>query len=103
MLTLILEDITIKIGQNAVMNSELVKEAKQNYYWIHLDNLTSPHIIIEHDNPPKSLIKECCRLCKNYSKHNMKCNAIYTQVKYLTLTSKAGEVIVNKTLGTVKV
>ena len=66
---LLIDDITIKIGENANENWELSLKSKGEYTWIHLASFPSPHVIIEHESPSTQLINEGGILCKLYSKY----------------------------------
>jgi predicted ribosome quality control (RQC) complex YloA/Tae2 family protein len=96
------ENIIIKIGQSASENWSLISDAKQNYIWLHLDNVSSPHVIIEHSDPPKKCINYAARLCVEHSKYN-KGTVIVAMVKNITKGEEIGSVYVKKKLYTIKI
>ena len=75
--------ITIQVGENAKENWKLLEKANQNYIWLHLKNLSSPYVIINHSDPSKNIINYAASLCKSHSKyHNIrKVSVIYTCIK----------------------
>ena len=89
-------NIIIQVGENAKDNWDILDKANQNYIWLHLKNLTSPYVIINHPDPPKNILNYAASLCKFHSKYNnlKKVNVIYTQIKNLKKTDKEGSVIV---------
>jgi len=92
-------DVLIKIGQNARENSELceIDKDNQNYVWLHLNKLASPHVIICQDQKDvdKQTLYYAANLCREHSKFkSMKTSVICTTLKNLTKTKKAGEVII---------
>lgn len=94
---IIIQNITIKIGENAKENTELIsflKNINENYIWFHLSSFPSPHIIAETSDISTELIVECAKLCKKYSKYkNMKNLYIdYTTLKNIKITSIFGKI-----------
>jgi len=94
--------ITIKVGENAQENWKLISDAKQYHLWFHLDNVTSPHVILElpskTDKISKSTILYAASICKNCSKyHNNKINISYTQIKNVKKGDKIGSVYTSNT------
>jgi predicted ribosome quality control (RQC) complex YloA/Tae2 family protein len=106
----ILEDgteITYIVGQSAGENSLLISKMGQNDIWIHLRNLTSPHVVIKSDGDAISemkpqfknrIIKQGCFLCHQGSKYKNSQNVafIWTEGKNVSHGSKIGEAIVKK-------
>ena len=90
---------TIKIGRNAKENWNLLAESDPEDYWFHLENQSSPFVILKTDNISKEMIINACNLCKDYSKmKNMKKVAvIYTQTKNVSFAKTVGSVIPQKT------
>lgn len=91
--------ITIKIGERDVENDQLIKNAQQNYIWCHLDNMSSPHAIIECPDPDPATLNDALQLVKYYSKgKNAKnLNVIYTEIKNVAMDfHKAGLVHLRK-------
>jgi predicted ribosome quality control (RQC) complex YloA/Tae2 family protein len=84
------------VGKSAENNWKIIKEAEKDYYWIHLNNIPSTHVIICIDKPLEKEIEYACNLCKKYTK---KVSHITSTIKYIgcyinniKLGSKPGEV-----------
>ena len=97
------EGFTFKVGQTAKENWDIIKAASHKDLWFHLDNHSSPHVIlhsINNDNPPKHIIRRAAEKCKEKSKlkNNDKVTVIYTQVKNVKRGTKVGDVFTKKTL-----
>lgn len=60
--------ITIKVGQTDKENDVLIKTSHQDHLWCHLDNMPSPHAIIESSEPDAQTIHEASQLIKYFSK-----------------------------------
>lgn len=104
------EGFLIKIGSNAKENDILLKESKQNYIWLHLYGLPSPHGCIinmnRSENGNENKVKEVpisiIKLAAYYVKENSKkeyryVNKVeYIKYKYVKKGSKPGEVILIK-------
>lgn len=75
----------IQVGQNAKENDQIRKFASQKDIWFHLENTSSPHVILSVAKEAPSLeeIHECCQLVKYYSKlKDMNCaSVIYIHCK----------------------
>lgn len=109
MKTFILDDYTLKIGNNAKENDELLSQASQNDLWLHLAKFSSPHGILSGDiqNINKqtltwaaTLVKESsARRCRNLN--NIEVN--YLPVKHVQKTEECGKVILLKKSGKIKV
>ena len=94
-------DYTILIGQNAVENDSLVRTSNACDLWFHLDNISSPHIILKNNNDdkiPKRYLNYIGTLFRNY-KSNLhgRYSVIYTEIKYVKTTNVLGTVIPSKT------
>tara|TARA_B100001248_G_C27391382_1_gene462537 strand:+ start:861 stop:1184 length:324 start_codon:yes stop_codon:yes gene_type:complete len=89
-------DIIILVGENAKENWQLLDNSQQNYTWLHLKNLSSPYVIINHSNPSKNILNYAASLCKSHSKFSQlrKIKVIYTQIKNLRKADKEGSVFV---------
>lgn len=80
-----------KFGKNAKDNHELIKNADQNDWWIHLQDDSSSHAIIEKVNITNNDLDIVCS--KLYKKNKLNpTKFIYTQIKNLKIGKKAGEV-----------
>ena len=92
-----------KIGKNAQENWDLISDSSQNDIWFHLDNFSSPHVVLtvpsEIKKIPKQLITWCAVLCKIHSKYNAikKVPVIYTEIKHVKKADKVGAVTTEKT------
>jgi predicted ribosome quality control (RQC) complex YloA/Tae2 family protein len=100
-------EITYLIGENANDNSGLINRLSQNDIWIHLRNLSSPHVVIKSDGDAISdmkpqyrtrILKQGCFLCHQGSKYKNSQNVafIWTEGRYVSHGSKPGEAIVSK-------
>lgn len=93
-----MENNNIIIGQNAEDNWKILKEAKQNYIWFHLDNLSSPYVILQEliKDSTKDQIYEAALACKENSKYKNipQVTVIYTEVKNIKKGSKVGQAII---------
>lgn len=89
-----LNKIGFTIGRSAEDNWKIISKANKDYYWVHADNVSSAHVIIEVDEILEDEIMYACQLCKNYSKKMSASSTkfILTQVKNLKFGSKPGEV-----------
>lgn len=84
-----------KFGKNAKDNHELIKNADQNDWWIHLRDDSSTHTIVEKDVIDEKDLHLVCS--KIYKKNKLNPNKfIYTQIKNIKIGKKAGEVIFKK-------
>lgn len=99
------EGITYIIGNNAKENWTILQESNQNWIWFHLDNLTSPYVILKeslknlksdvYEYSWKGYIVYAGILCKENSKYkNQNVNCIWTEVKNVSKGKKVGEAII---------
>ena len=99
------EGVNFIIGENAQENWDILQLAKQNWLWFHLDNVTSPYVIIKeslknlksysYNISWKNYIIYAGLLCKQNSKYkNNNINCIWTEVKNVKKGSKVGEAII---------
>lgn len=86
----------ILIGKNAIGNEHIIKISHPNSIWMHLNNISSPHLILQSngDTIPKRHLNQIAKMLFTY-KHNVpkNCNVIYTLVKNVKLTKTPGTVI----------
>ena len=89
-------NIEIYVGENANDNWDILDKANQNYIWMHLNNFSSPYIIINISNPNKSILNYGASLCKLHSKFSKsnKIKVIYTEVKNVKKGNKLGSAII---------
>lgn len=93
-------EYTIRIGENAKDNWDIIDMSKQNDIWFHVSNHPSCHVILDTTpnkgkQPHKSVLNYCAALCKEGSKvkdaKNIK--IIYTEIKNIKKGDKVGAVI----------
>jgi predicted ribosome quality control (RQC) complex YloA/Tae2 family protein len=85
------------IGKNAKDNWKLLDNAEADDIWFHIDNASSPYVILEVknlDHIPDNIISECAKLCKSRSKDKDSKNVsvIYTVVSNLKKGENIGSV-----------
>jgi len=93
-------DVTYRIGTSAKDNWDIIDNSEDEWLWFHLDDLPSPHVIINSSlkdlkkkNNHLHLLKYAAILCKQNSKYKSeKVDIIWTQVSNLKKTSITGEV-----------
>lgn len=68
------DGLAIRVGENAVENQRLCKEAKQNDLWFHLEGQSSPHAILSvgsgkagKSSGIRTSLHECQQLVKHFS------------------------------------
>ena len=95
---------TIKIGQNAKENWNLIDNSEAFDLWFHLSNHPSSHVIISQDlksEPeifyPNQIILLAADYCKSHSKqkNTSKVKVVYTQIQNLTKGKEVGSVIIS--------
>lgn len=92
----------VNIGKSAKENWQLLDNSEPFDIWFHLDNASSPYVILEVKNLetiPTSIISECAKLCKHSSKHKNVNNVsvIYTTVGNLKKGEALGSVYLTNT------
>lgn len=94
MITEIFNEYEIIIGKNAQENFDIIDTSDENDIWFHLDDHSSPHVIIRTNGLgmkiDKKIIKRACVLCKQHSKlkSEKKVAVIYTLIKYVKKDEK---------------
>jgi|APCry1669190731_1035312.scaffolds.fasta_scaffold80355_2 predicted ribosome quality control (RQC) complex YloA/Tae2 family protein len=92
----------ISIGKNKTENWGIIDGASSDDLWFHLNDFPSPHVILKTNNLtideiPNEVIKECCLLCKQYSKYKNMPNdylkIIYTPVYNIKKGEDIGSVV----------
>jgi predicted ribosome quality control (RQC) complex YloA/Tae2 family protein len=88
------------IGKSAQENWNLIDSSDDNDLWFHLEDESSPHVILQTNNTnknkiSKNVIKACAIYCKQYSKlkSNQNVSIIYTEIKNIKKTNIVGSVI----------
>jgi predicted ribosome quality control (RQC) complex YloA/Tae2 family protein len=91
-------DIKFRLGENAKENHLLIDESDPEDWWVHLDNLSSGHCIVECDDLKKDLCLYAAQLIKDHSKyrHYKKLKVIYLQIKNIRKTKNPGQVTLLK-------
>ena len=97
-----IENYFANVGKSAKDNWQLLDKAEPHDIWFHLDNTSSPYVILEvknFDTIPTSVIRECANLCKGNSKNKKDVNTtvIYTEVSNLKKGDKIGSVYLTST------
>ena len=95
-------DYFANIGKNAKENWKLLDSAEPDDIWFHLDNSSSPYVILEVknlDSIPSSIISDCAKLCKERSKSKdlKNVSVIYTTVSNLKKGDSLGSVYLSNT------
>jgi len=64
-----IEDYKVIVGRNSTENQKLLRLAKANDMWMHLQGIPSSHVIIKTDkqNLPKAVIESAAKLCVDFS------------------------------------
>lgn len=97
------QNYELRLGKNKKENDQLITDASDNDYWVHISNYPSGHCIIanpENIKIDKKILKRACCLVKQHSK----CSSIkklkfdITQIKYIEKTRILGQVFVSKFL-----
>ena len=98
--------INYHIGRNSNENDTLVRQhMNDKCTWFHLSDNSSPHGILETDNPSKNSIKHVANIIKEYSKlkNYRKVKVDYLEIKYVKPTKTKGEVFLQKSPRTVNI
>ena len=99
------EGINYIIGENAQDNWDILNDAKQNWTWFHLDNFSSPYVIMneckkgiknnKYEKTYIEYIKMGCLLCKENSKYkSQKVKVIFTNIKNVSKGKNIGEALI---------
>jgi len=97
------QNTVLRLGKNKIENNQLITDASENDYWVHISGYPSGHCVISNPENIKinrKILKRACCLVKQHSK----CSSIkklsfdITQIKYIEKTKILGQVIVNKLL-----
>ncbi len=87
-----LDGCKVYVGKNNRQNDLIVsKLSRDEDYWFHTKDCAGSHVLLKCENPSDSLILECAKLAKQYSKGSLssKVGVIYTKRKYLKKPPKA--------------
>lgn len=97
---------TIKVGESAQDNWDIIEAANSSDIWFHVNGIPSCHVVLESDGIPLSkihvaVLKYCAGLCKAGSKHaNFKAvSVIYTEIRNVKIDKKGavGSVFTTRT------
>lgn len=99
---------TVKAGQSAQENWDLIESSEQNDIWFHVEGEPSCHVVLtvgeRKKKPHKSVINFCAALCKEGSKvkFNKNVKIIYTEIKNVKIkkTDNPGTVTTTNTKST---
>jgi predicted ribosome quality control (RQC) complex YloA/Tae2 family protein len=82
------------VGESATDNWSIIAAANKDYYWLHLDDCPSAHIIIEIDvEPTREEIAFAAQLVRTATpRAPPRAGIVWTQVSNLRRGSKPGEV-----------
>lgn len=94
---------TIRVGENAQENWNLIDDSSQNDIWFHVESHPSCHVVLsigDHKQTPhKTVINYCAALCKEGSKFSNHKNIkiIYTEIKNVKKADTVGSVFTKNT------
>lgn len=97
-----IDSFIVHVGKSAKENWELFDEAEPTDLWFHLDNSSSPYVILEVPADVKiqqDIIIKCAKLCKANSKEkkSSRSSVIYCPINHLKKGKTVGTVLLNKT------
>jgi predicted ribosome quality control (RQC) complex YloA/Tae2 family protein len=90
-----IKEYKILIGENATDNEKIIKISSQNSIWMHFENVSGPHLILQNngDEIPKRYLNEVASRLFKYKQKVARQNIIYTNVGNIKLTNIPGKVI----------
>lgn len=90
-----IKEYKILIGENAIDNEKIIKISSQNSIWMHFENISGPHLILQNngDEIPKRYLNEVASRLFKYKQKVARQNIIYTNVGNIKLTNIPGKVI----------
>ena len=99
---------TIRIGENATDNDQIIKEAHENDVWFHLSSLPSCHVIISCSKKyplTKQMVNYCASLVKEHGKYKniSKVTISYTEIKNVKRTIIPGQVTIKNKVKSLRV
>jgi predicted ribosome quality control (RQC) complex YloA/Tae2 family protein len=97
-----LDSFIVHIGKSAKENWEILEESEPTDIWFHLDNKSSPYVILEttpNQVIGQEIIIKCAKLCKSYSKDkkSTRSSVIYCPVSNLKKGKELGSVLLTNT------
>ena len=85
---------TIKIGENARENWELIDNSESEWWWFHLKSFPSSHVVLQTNDPTSEELIAAATWCKDTTKYrNLKnLKVSYCQIKNIKKAEKIGSV-----------
>ena len=71
------KDTLITLGQNQYENTELIKQSDPSYIWLHLNSVSSGHIVINSDKIDNDVIDYAAHCCFSAVSKNKQKLAMY--------------------------
>lgn len=96
----LIDDFVVLIGENALENDNLVRNSDQEDIWLHLENMSSAHIVIKCEGvtPPKRVINMAAGIFRDIVKKVVgRYNVIWTEIRHVRLTTTPGCVLTRNT------
>lgn len=89
------KEYKILVGENANDNEKIIKISSQNSIWMHFENVSGPHLILQNngDEIPKRYLNDVASRLFKYKQKVARQNIIYTNVGNIKLTNIPGKVI----------
>ena len=96
--TKIVDNITYILGENDKENHQIISNSDKNYWWFHLNNLTSGHCIVQTYKINHNIIIIASNFLKKYTKikNHLIFSICYTQIKNIKCLNKPGMVEILK-------
>ena len=93
-----IDNITYRLGKNAIENFKLIDDADPEDWWFHLDGFPSGHCVIDSSVLTVQMKIYAGTLVKDYSKqrNNKNVKIVFTQIKNVVKTKVIGTVILKK-------
>ena len=96
------DSFVVHIGKSAKENWEILDQSEPTDLWFHLDNKSSPYVILEavpNQAVLQDMIIKCAKLCKSYSKDkkSTRSSVIYCPVSNLKKGKELGSVLLTNT------
>lgn len=88
-----IDEFVVLIGGSALENDNLVRNSSPDDIWLHLENMSSAHIVIKCEGtaPPKRVINMAAGLFKEICKKVVgRYNVIWTEIRHVRLTQTPG-------------
>jgi len=98
MIIIINDNITYRLGKNAIENFKLIDDADPDDWWFHLDEHPSGHCIIDSNVINDKMKIFAGNLVKENSKlkNNKNVKIVFTQIKNLVKMKEVGSVLLKK-------